>query len=456
MISLKIKKSYEITDAKISFVSLVDKAANKKQFLITKAEKGVADFSTYGRILKVDDEHHYITGVVYEPLVKDSHDNFMTEEEIIKTAYWFAKNGDKVDLQHSFEELDDAVVVESWVTKSDETIEDEEIKKGTWLMTVEISDSDIWDKIQKKEITGFSMGGVGKYSDVDVDLDNIEKNIEKGDVKGMNTDTEKKGIFKKLAETLGFDVVEKGAMSEEYNRKQRSSSFWNAMGTLEDLLCRGHWDYYTDRYVYDYENDETAIKEALTEFSEIVTQILTEESITKALSMADSSSIKKAGKKMSTTNKTKLDEIVQSLNDFTSQFAENEEEEVQKSQIKKEEVEVKPEEIKTLIQEEIKKAMNPEPKKEEEVVKATEKKEEMVTKADIQEIIAAEIKKALGEDDEEEVIEKEDDKLTKDTIAEVIRKELSTALQSRGVATNLNGENETVKKSENHYLHGFL
>lgn len=455
---MKIKKSYEITDAKISFVSLVDKAANKKQFLITKAEKGVADFSTYGRILKVDDEHHYITGVVYEPLVKDSHDNFMTEDEIIKTAYWFAKNGDKVDLQHSFEELDEAVVVESWVTKSDETIEGEEIKKGTWLMTVEISDSDIWDKIQKKEITGFSMGGVGKYSDVDVDLDDIEENIEKGDLKGMNTDTEKKGIFKKLAETFGFDVIEKGAMSEEYNRKQRSSSFWNAMGTLEDLLCRGHWDYYTDRYVYDYENDETAIKEALTEFSEIVTQILTEESITKALSMADSSSIKKAGKKMSGTNKAKLDEIVQSLNDFTTQFADNEEEEItKKSEIKKEEDEVKPDEIRTIIQDEIKKAMNPEPKNEEEVTKTAEKKEEMVTKADIQEIIAAEIKKAFAEDDDDdEVIEKEDDKLTKDTIAEIIRKELSTVLKAKGVVTNLNDESNSIEKSGTHYLHGFL
>ena len=33
----KIAKAYAITDAKISFVSLVNKAANKKQFLITKS-----------------------------------------------------------------------------------------------------------------------------------------------------------------------------------------------------------------------------------------------------------------------------------------------------------------------------------------------------------------------------------------------------------------------------------
>ena len=37
---MEIAKAYEITDAKIQFVSLVDKAANMKRFLITKAEKG--------------------------------------------------------------------------------------------------------------------------------------------------------------------------------------------------------------------------------------------------------------------------------------------------------------------------------------------------------------------------------------------------------------------------------
>ena len=41
----KIAKAYAITDAKISFVSLVDKAANKKQFLITKSEDGAATVS---------------------------------------------------------------------------------------------------------------------------------------------------------------------------------------------------------------------------------------------------------------------------------------------------------------------------------------------------------------------------------------------------------------------------
>ena len=47
----KIEKAYAITDAKISFVSLVDKAANKKQFLITKAEHGSASFASFFKSL---------------------------------------------------------------------------------------------------------------------------------------------------------------------------------------------------------------------------------------------------------------------------------------------------------------------------------------------------------------------------------------------------------------------
>ena len=172
-----IAKAYAITDAKISFVSLVDKAANKKQFLITKSENGAAKFTTFGRILKADADSHFVTGIVYEPMVEDSQGNYMTEEEITKAAYWFAKNGNQVDLQHCFEKCDGATVVESYVAKCDMEIEGEAIKKGTWLMTMEISDADVWEAIQKGDITGFSMGGMGVYSEEDVELP-VEKQEE--------------------------------------------------------------------------------------------------------------------------------------------------------------------------------------------------------------------------------------------------------------------------------------
>ena len=207
----KIAKAYAITDAKISFVSLVDKAANKKQFLITKSEDGAANFATFGRILKADADSHFVTGIVYEPMVEDTQGNYMTEEEITKAAYWFAKNGNQVDLQHCFKKCDGAEVVESYVAKCDMEIEGETIKKGTWLMTMEITDSDVWDSIQKGDITGFSMGGVGVYSEEDVELP-VEKQEEP------------KGLFRKLAKAMGFDVVEKGAVKNNFKRRVKEDN----------------------------------------------------------------------------------------------------------------------------------------------------------------------------------------------------------------------------------------
>jgi len=225
----KLKKAYEITDAKIQFVSLVDKAANMRQFLLTKAEDGKKPFATYGRIVKSDAETHWVTGIVYEPMVEDAHSNFMTEDEITKAAYWYAKNGDKVDLQHSFEPLGNACVVESWIAKADFQIGDESVKKGTWLMTMEIADDEIWSAIEKGEFTGFSMGGVGNYSEEDTDLNN---SIEKGQEPG------KKTLLMQLAKALGFSMVEKGEVAELYVRASpRPSAGTSRMSRSQAKPC---------------------------------------------------------------------------------------------------------------------------------------------------------------------------------------------------------------------------
>lgn len=191
-----IEKAIEIRNARIRFVSLVDKAANLQSFLVTKNKNGEASFTTCGQIVKADADNHYVTGIVYEPMVKDSQGNFMTEEEIVKAARWYAKNGNMVDIQHSFSPLSSASVVESWVAKADFSLGDKAVKKGTWLMTVEIADDNIWSRIEKGEITGFSMGGVGEYATEDVDIDNLEKSFDDA------TPKKRRGIVKALLSLL--------------------------------------------------------------------------------------------------------------------------------------------------------------------------------------------------------------------------------------------------------------
>ena len=263
----KVEKSFEITDAKISFVSLVDKAANQKKFIIAKAQdSNERGFATLGKIIKSDSEAHYITGIVYEPLVKDAHDNYMTAEEIQKAAVWFAKNGDKVDLQHDFEECSSCAVVETWVAKADYTIEEQNITKGTWLMTVEVADDDVWDKIEKREITGFSMGGVGKYSTEDVEVSPVEKGEQ-----STVDEKERKSIFKQFAEFMGFAVVENPV--EKAGKKMSTQN----KRTLDDIAEK------LSAFAKEFKNEEEE-----TQVKKEDIQKMIDEAVTKALNPTQS------------------------------------------------------------------------------------------------------------------------------------------------------------------------
>ena len=455
----KLKKAYEITDAKIQFVSLVDKAANMRPFLFTKAEDGKKPFATYGRIVKSDAETHWVTGIVYEPMVEDAHGNFMTEDEITKAAYWYAKNGDKVDLQHSFEPLGSACVVESWIAKADFQIGDENIKKGTWLMTMEIADEEIWSAIEKGEFTGFSMGGVGNYSEEDTDLSN---SIEKGQEPG------KKTLLMQLAKALGFSMVEKGEVAELYAASNTYDSFWNAFYALVDSLFK--YDSWEGKYVWN--RDESKVTEALRDFADIAQGLLTGgQSITKAIG-GDEQDIQKSGKALSKTNKEKLQGICDSLTEFLAAFADPEADEgaVTKGTgteppagvetIQKEETDMSREDIEQIVNEAIAKALAPtentpapaaEPQhveKQEQPAAAPE-----ITEEAIEKMVTAAIEKALTHKKEPVTMENVESMITK-----AVENALAPVLKMKGLPTNIDSANKPVEKqaAEPHYLAGIL
>lgn len=449
-----LRKAYEITDAKIQFVSLVDKAANLRKFLLTKADGGKASFTTYGRIIKADAENHYVTGIVYEPMAEDSHGNYMTEAEITKAAYYFAKNGDKVDLQHSFEPLEGATVVETWIAKADFDIGGEAVKKGTWLMTVEVTDASVWESIEKGDITGFSMGGIGNYSEEDVELDDVTKQDSSG----------KKGLFKQLAEALGFKVVEKGAMAELYEERSKGTLFWNAFNSLEEVLYA--YDPITGRW--RYESDEGKVRECLEDFGEIITSILTGgQSITKAI--MDDLPVEKAGKKMSAKNRETLASIHESLGAFLKEFDDPEPdgtgEEPDDTKTKKEDKEVTKQEIEQVVEAAITKALGaaqPQAAPEgtpalETVTKAAGEgtapaADTAITPEAIEKMVASAIEKAMQP--KQETVSAEQ---VAGMIEAAVAKAVEPVLKSRGLPSNLGGDG-TVEKSaeEQHYLHGLL
>lgn len=456
--SSSLRKAYEITDAKIQFVSLVDKAANLRAFLLKKADDGKATFATYGKILKTDPESHHVTGVVYEPLAEDSQGNYMTEAEITKAAYWFAKNSGEVDIQHSFVPFNGAAVVETWVAKADFSIGEEQVKKGTWLMTIEVTDPEIWSAIEKGDITGFSMGGMGTYSEEDVDLDTVTKQQEPG---------EKKSLLKALAKALGFNMVEKGAMAELYEERTKNSRFWEAFYALEDTLL--HWDYYSDKPIY--ETDKDKIRESLEDFNQIITDLLTsEENITKSL-MADRP-VEKAGKKMSSKNKETLSGIYESLGAFLKEFDDPEEDPDKKKEgeesgeeddpdkkTEKEDTDVTKHELEKAVETAIANVLgNTTPAQQpleggEAVTKAQAAPGAApaaeITQEAIEKMVASAIEKA---------VQPQQETITADQVEEMINsavaKAIDPVLKSRGLPSNLG--TGPVEKQEEHFLHGIL
>lgn len=440
-----LKKAYEITDAKIQFVSLVDKAANKRKFLIKKEAGGRATFTTYGRIVKADAENHYVTGIVYEPMTEDSHGNFMTEAEITKAAYYFAKNGSKVDLQHSFEPMDGATVVESWIAKADFDIGGETIKKGTWLMTVEVADESVWEGIEKGDITGFSMGGLGNYSEEDVELDKVSK---------QEATTERKGLLQKLANSLGFELIEKGAMADQYAMRIKCSQFWDCLNTFEAIVH--HYNPMTDRY--EFEQDESKVREALEEFNTIMTEILTSGQ-NLAEPLAKSMPVEKEGRKMSGKNFEALKGIYESLGTFINAFEDKEDEappadeqqqDPENQPDEKEDEEVKKSEVETIVENAVNaavsKALGDEAAKRED--DKLEKSEEVTP-----ELIEQLVEKAVAK-----AVEPKEDPISLEQVQEMITKAVNSAvepvLKSKGLPTAM----ETVGKGEEkqHYLHGIL
>lgn len=310
----KVAKAIAMSDVKAIFVSLVDKAANQRQFLITKAEDGRAIFQTYGRILKADSEAHYVTGIVYEPMVEDTQGNYMTAEEIEKAQRWFAKNANNVDLQHNFEKMESASVVENWIAKCDCQINGQDVKEGTWLMTVEVTDPGIFDAIEKGEITGFSMGGSGVYATEDDDISGEGNSVQKS---GLN-------IFQKMAKAFTTPKpVKKGAVMDTYKRTSIHDNFWNAYYALSDYLLDS---YNPETGKWEIQHDEEVIRAALEDFNQIVTQLLTgDQPVVKALNAATVEKAAGTGNE----NLNVLKSIYQNLGTFIEKSEEQEEMEVE-------------------------------------------------------------------------------------------------------------------------------
>lgn len=314
----------ELKNVDITHISYVDKGANQKRFFLTKSEKKPNFEKQVRLITKVDDPKKLVYGVVYEPDAEDTHGDIMTAEEIEKAVHGFMSNlaiakGAVMDTQHDF---DPGVgdVVECYVAPVDFEMGEETIKKGSWVLVTKASD-DIWEKIQKEEITGYSMAGTAET-------------IQKQKEPEAKSDDEVKGFFHAMKSffTGGNEKIAKGAVADKYSKNRKSREFWAAHDALNSVIFR--WDSWES----GMETDPEVIREALQDFLTIAQDVLIQEDIVKAIGKPPEN-IAKAGKKISASNLKHLDDAIAALTELKNKTAPaNDEEQEEEEDLKAEDV----------------------------------------------------------------------------------------------------------------------
>jgi len=110
-------------------------------------------------ITKNEDEHIF-AGIVYEPNVVDSQGDSASEEVIRKLCYSFMENSQMLKMSHRGDALN-VKILENYLAPVDFTIEGRAITKGSWILVTRVLDENVWAKIKKGELQGYSMAGVG-------------------------------------------------------------------------------------------------------------------------------------------------------------------------------------------------------------------------------------------------------------------------------------------------------
>ncbi|MED1802245.1 XkdF-like putative serine protease domain-containing protein [Brevibacillus porteri] len=298
----------------------MDKGANGRPFAIIK-EEGKESLQKDIRIAKADKAKQIVYGLVYEPDVTDAHGDSMTADEIEKAAHGFLErqNSYNIDKQHDLE-ADKGYVVESYIAPVDMTFGDQEIKKGSWVAGVKVTDADTWEQIEKGEITGFSMWGVGKREKIQ------EASSDTGN------ETVEKGLLHSIAKALTRIV--KGEVKDKYERNKKSNDFWTAWSSFSGTVQRYNWQ--TDRY--EFESDPEKAREAIQDFADILQEILGANDIAKALGKPPEQ-IAKAGKKLSAARLDKLKQAHTTITDLLAevddQAGDEEEEDMKPEDIQK-------------------------------------------------------------------------------------------------------------------------
>lgn len=115
-----------------------------------------------GPITSINKHMQIVTGPVLVPDEPDSDGDVLSKEKIESLSFEYMEKYRNNDLQHTLNNV--ASVVESYILPYPMTIKaygnTVELPKGTWMMSVKVGDSEVWQAVLDGRLTGFSIMGV--------------------------------------------------------------------------------------------------------------------------------------------------------------------------------------------------------------------------------------------------------------------------------------------------------
>ncbi len=325
----KIKKSIAMKNIKLDMLSAVGEPNTELTWLLTKGKEDkqlkvvikskIIENSKITEKLELSeieknlkDGEHLVVGVAYPAMKTDYDDNYATEEEVTKAMKTLVSSGDTVDTNHDWEENKEFKIVKHVILEDDADIagengEIQELKKGTWI-TAAVVTGDSWEKVEKGQLNGWSIGGVAEMDKEETFLEKMANKASK------MVDRIKKN--KKASE----NKIEKGILVDKNNEDEAIRKICSLWWSLKDII--------------DYPDDKKQafkdFKEGITEFSEILSEM--ENNIDSGVLMK---SIAKSKENREEEMSKELLERVEKL----EKSLEEKEKEIQKSKDKQEKIE---------------------------------------------------------------------------------------------------------------------
>lgn len=287
----------KLKNLQVSHVSYVNAGANKREFFLTKSDEK-PNFEKEVRVIKSEDEEkRLVYGIVYEPCVLDSHNDFADESTIEKAAHEFMLKYRQIDKDHDFQ-AGVGEVVESYIAPADMEVNGETITKGTWILVTKATE-EVWEAIQKGDYKGYSLAGIAE-------TEVIEEEVTKTEEKQM------KSFFQLVKGFFSGENVQKGEVRDKFNQNKHRRDVNASFSALEDTFYQSLWNAPTADAI-----DLDRIEAAALEFVEIINELKDTEAVVKAweekpvVSLAEE--VEKAAKKISVPNMGDIDAAIESL-----------------------------------------------------------------------------------------------------------------------------------------------